>query len=1407
MDGPQELITSNEGLKTKTIVKPQSEQVVEHKTGLSSKLIKIRAKAREHVQKVALLFCVPSAEAEGQEPVEKISPEDARAQLEALTKEEVIPPSEFLSKSRLALQTSTQLKDQAIAKQSALEEQHSSYQGNIRSKIDERIRQLDRAKGLRRIPAALEKKRLEGQKAGIRKQVGQLEAQIQAKRQFIDQISEQEAPIRRKQEETLLAEIGQEIQAIRGEYEQLLQEVFKDGTATDEIREAYIQQVIAPEVNKIVEERHLPTDKRDGFYTALRTYIDHREEPDAQKAPYKEEFDRLLTLTYEAGFWEVKDYCESLLNGGDKKIVRGLVAKLIAEDIVPIKTAVEPELRSYDSRDKFSRILGSQILAELDEHNTVYPDMQFWQAVKSSNTANQIFGEVIQRQDQKYYLTALDKSLSDTEGGYIDMLRYYPSPDAIRNLVVIASADSQNYRTFWANRSLDTLSKRSDWKNVLDEAEKVYPSLRTARPVLETWNYKEYGNQPEIQEAAGDLALAIYESKPEDQRLLSLATEALPNRSILDLLVRRGVVIQESEAATLKETESFLKIISEESWQRRRENDYSISYIEEYSFRKDLRKNLFALMQAEPGEASDQGLAIVRRFGALSRMILDNKTNYQTLNYLTSGAVIERLQDPSLNPENIAVFLEAYKTIPALISNRELLGEFCKQFTDGQSVQFFRDMSNVYSNNAENIGDVMRSLENNHMSRELVLAFPQQASALMDDKMRETRLFIFQHGDLMLKDTSDIRFLNGLVGEFGKKSDQLIRGYHECLTAGVITTTDRELILEFARQFRVISSTTLQGYKEAKEAGHEKVYIAQLQAVAERMTGSGAITVEERQRPYYKDLLRHVYSNNSGQWSSFESNESCPDRSGDLSEFKIKPKYEIDLLSQSEIRVKAGETLDTTVKEGVQKPILEVAERMNVLGHDKEKIQAALQESVDKTLQEILQKGGLSGVNLESVTTLDEKLFLILTDSIYGSRSVDSGAIKNLIVTYEFATFEDISDYIAGTRDRVGRANNQDYALFCEVGSFYSDRIKEVNRRLVQAAWNNPTIAAMMPEYFKKLAQDTTMAQRKDLINRLQMDRLGASESFVKQAGRMLEKRRGRKYTPDEVKALIQRYESWTGGLTEKASTSPKPETRAFYGQLRSQREKTFEALKTITGQEVDPRQAHLGEINLQQVLATEASIREGKYDEEQFASYTVQRFIDLFEEERTKIDRELAKFESLSGKQREVLYGYVSKSKESAHARMVGGVCVAGDNPGKYPEQNMWSMPNYLQMVFQEPDTLQCQGLALLHHFNEGGKRILTASFNPSSTYLYSVDEAALFNGIASSLEQFAAENGFDIIAIPHNKTIRTNRTGGEFEKAMDKKVAQTGKTFKFDTAQQFSYHPDYQIQEMDIIWERRVT
>lgn len=746
---PTEVAPTDEGQKLEeTVVEQQPEQTAEQKKGLASRLIETKASVHDHAQKAIQLFNLRVAEAEVQQLHGNITPEDARTQLEVLAKDESITPSEFISRSKRVLSTSTQLRSQTEAEQKALEEQVSSRQSDIRWKIDERIRELDRAKGIRKVSAALEKRRLEGQKTSAQKQIDKLEPQVEAKQQLINQITEQEKPIRLKQEEIILTEILQEVQAIRGEYEQLLQEVFLDGTTTSEIREAYIKQVISPEVDKIVEERRLPAEQKDKFYSALQNYLDHREEPQEQREVYRQELNKLFSN--DNGFYSVRDSCETLLNGGDKLIVQGLIADMAAADIIPIEAAVVPELRSYDQQSRFStafnkaidpaadrwirydNTFGSQILRKVNEQTTWhFPNMPLWQAMKSSKAANEIFGEVIQRQDRGYYTTALDKSLSDTEGGYIDLLRYYPTPDAIRNLVVIAAADSQNYRTVHANWSLDTLSKQPDWKQQLDEAEAVYPSLKTARPVLESWNYREYGNQPNIQQAAGDLASSLFEGNPVDQRLTELATVALPNHSILDILTKRNV-IPASEAATLKETGNLLEKLSQETWEKSRQGDSSVTVIYGFSFKQELRKNLFILLNSKSGEVNEQQVEIVRRFNTLSRMILDNQQDYQALSYFDNGSVIAKLQYPLLKPENITILLEAYRTVPVLVRNDELLGEFCRQYEGEQSVLFFRDIVIAYRGQEKQLDQIVPLVGKKVLSQERALELPTIAKDVLE---------------------------------------------------------------------------------------------------------------------------------------------------------------------------------------------------------------------------------------------------------------------------------------------------------------------------------------------------------------------------------------------------------------------------------------------------------------------------------------------------------------------------------------------------------------------------------------------------------------------------------------------------------------------------------------------------
>lgn len=735
-----------------------------------------------------------------------------------------------------------------------------------------------------------------------------------------------------------------------------------------------------------------------------------------------------------------------------------------------------------------------------------------------------------------------------------------------------------------------------------------------------------------------------------------------------------------------------------------------------------------------------------------------------------------------------------------------LVTQFPELFlVSNDGVNFYRRMARVYQEQQQ-LREFSSAVAHHNMPKELALAFPKVAPLLMESDRQATRSFILQNAQLVANNEGDLQFLNSFVGMHGKAADQLVRDYTLCVKAGSVDSESRPLVLEFTRQFRVLSPGLFDGYKDASRSGTTEVYLSGLNSMAERMTSTSPLTEQERKLPYYRDLVRAVYPNNSGQWTSYENNETCADRSGDLVNFEVRPRYDIDLMSAAEVRLKEGEVLTQSAVDELKDQILALYQEMGEYGYDLERAREDLTGEIDETLVTIREAGGLSGIDFDKIQSVEEKMFLLLTDNAYGLKTTNVDTLKQLLVKYEFAHFDDIRQYVQGTSDRVSRANNQDYALLCELHSFFSDRIKEVNRSIVRAGWDNPAIDEVMPRYFTQLSEELSLAKQQDQINRLRIDRLGLSDGFVQQIGRTLSGKTGRNYTPEQVRRLLGLYEGIAGGLQEKTSTSPKKRTKALYGQLKTQRDKTFQAMQAITGEVIDPIDIHLGNVDLQELLSQQRQLETAQYNNEQFANYTAQRFLELFTEERNILGVELDKFESSTGKKREVVHGYITKTKESAHARMVGGVCVCGDNPGKSGERCQWNMPNYFQLVLQDPETLRCQGLVLLHRFTDKeGKKILSASLNPSSTYLYSIDEAGLFEGMMEALEQFVQDNDFDLIVVPKNKTIRTNRTGGEFDKAIDRRVGQLDESYVFDEPKQFSYSPSYSVDAMDVVWKRK--
>lgn len=1268
-----------------------------------------------------------------------------------------------------------------------------------------------------------------------------------------------------------------------------------------EVKELLVQETLA-KLDKL-SISYFSEEERPQLKVALDEYLAVRDKGD--KETEQQKWAQLWTLGRSE--YEFESKLEAIHKKYDKEIVNRLTGHLIRQKFNPILE----EIKTFSSDNQQQKIQGilerylqprNWVVDRENLHHNLMPlttkyithrpgiGLDEFNLLKQSKTAQEIFGNEIKDLDHTFYQEILKESLTD-DSDFIYALRYYPTPEAIKHLVMIAAADSSRYRLENANATLKELSSNEHWPQILTHAVEKIPELKDLKELLLNWSHGfNLGfsniNHPEIRQTAGNFALKIYHDDLEDVLLRKLAKEALPNKDLLKELVTEGKITDKTYQLYLAVEEKFqlyaeaFRKLPPEKQETQRDFDHNV-----WSYEYQVREIIKELSKVSPdgNESSDS----LRKFETLShfnQLLLESTNDPGRFLFLLKGTIVNTLTSDGKNAlssghldllaqlydansifqegehpmtylptiidypnvfldKNNLTYLQTFhetyakdgeypqfdvvrkvlecigegqitkeyalalpKEAGELMDNSSFLIYLGTVFSDSEKLESRRKIFTIYGKDETSLNRILKALDNNTVTTEVSLVLPKLVPSLFSEIGEDMLDYVLEKGTLLLRNETDLIFLNKFIGRHGKTSLNLIQGYVECLEAGVVTPDQKELVFEFTQHFRVLKPNVLSGYIKAVENKTREMYLLELKSNAEKLVGSMPSLPETREKLYYRDLMEAIYPNNSGNnWTSYESNDSCLDRMQDIAQFTFKPKYEIDLLSSASVNLKEGATADEGAIESVKQEILGIASGMEKNAFDPDKTQQELVKDIDSQLELLQQEGALGTLKLEQLTTPEEKMFLLMTEVIYGSQKVSLDEIKKLLMRFEFAFFDDIRAYIQGTTDRVSGAPNKDYALMCELHSFFSDRVKEINRRLVRAGWANDNLRALMPEYFEKLSRQTQQTESSDQLNRLRLDRLGLSDSFITQIARTLKGRTGREYDKGKVLRIIRTFESMEKGLTASNSLVKKERTKAFYGQLKAQREKTSLAVEKITGESLDPTQFHLGDINLEELAGAQSSITAGEYNDEQFASYTTQRFLNIFSDEKNILDRELDKFESETGQARQLVNGYFTKNKESAHARMVGGVCVAGDNPTEEGRSNMWDQKNYFQFVLQDPETLRCQGLVLLHHFvDDEGRKVLTASLNPSSTYLYSVDARGLFNGLMKTLEEFASANKFDRILFSQNKTIRTNRTGGEFEKALDQRVSSVNQNYSFTEPQQFSYKPDYKIQEMDVVWQR---
>lgn len=621
----------------------------------------------EIIQKNLLLTISPSqGEQDEQEAEQPLTVEKFVRGCETLRTDEDTPTLDFMQKSSQISGSFMTLRTQITNERDEIlrERMETSTQKDL---TERRLGEIGERKGLRKLITTLEGRKL-------RKGLNSLQAQIEELDRRAGELADEDqriissfSPIEKRRGDTVKQEVENAYRAMHQEFVSFYTQALEDDDVIGEVREAFVSEYLDPEVAKLDVDQA----KKDDFYSTLQGVLSSKDPNSDEAVALRKRLDSFLT--YDGGFRELSFDAERLINGNDKLVVRSLISHIIAGEAVEItdKLSENPNLAAVDLHRLRRKIMnpasqnwgrerdGDISFSKIDFEQS--PSSEFinvWKVVKETPQLKATFQEEINEIDNEFYRTILEGSLTDRQGNYIDSLKYYPTPESIRNLIILAAADKSEYRTVHANWSLSYLAKRSDWEKILDEAQEKYPSLQKAREVLSEWNYNEYWNQPNIRQDAEDLSLTIFQDPTAEPRLKELAAEALTNGAMLKTLVARDLITNE-DLSHLINSGTKLEDIEKISRQEEQE-DYS--HISEYYFGRSIRTNSQVLLREDLTVKQKELFKIrLQRLALLGREISLNN-DPRMLSYLSSDTLVNLFQSSKVEgrPEE---FLSSMRTL------------------------------------------------------------------------------------------------------------------------------------------------------------------------------------------------------------------------------------------------------------------------------------------------------------------------------------------------------------------------------------------------------------------------------------------------------------------------------------------------------------------------------------------------------------------------------------------------------------------------------------------------------------------------------------------------------------------------------------------------------------------------
>ncbi|MCB0337687.1 MAG: hypothetical protein KDD62_15330, partial [Bdellovibrionales bacterium] len=297
----------------------------------------------------------------------------------------------------------------------------------------------------------------------------------------------------------------------------------------------------------------------------------------------------------------------------------------------------------------------------------------------------------------------------------------------------------------------------------------------------------------------------------------------------------------------------------------------------------------------------------------------------------------------------------------------------------------------------------------------------------------------------------------------------------------------------YKKDIGITSEEVYQAYRKVQQKGDSlevAKFVSDIQAMKRRIISAEAIPPQLFAHPLYPVIVKFVYPANQGHGELFQSAGTFPDRTSDLQAFKVRSSYTINTYEGSEMVIKEGSSVDAKARAQIEGPIVAAQERLGSVNFNIEEMRALL----DKELAGEIKIS-------RNFKTREERLLGSFLAAQKGDIPMDK--VKRFLLMYQFTEYENIQDYLEGTRQKVEKTKHPDYAHLLELHEYYHDKVHDALQGLLDSLREQGRVQKFLPDFFEKFELRRRSEHRQDVVNRHRPVKLGWTDSLAMQIERI----------------------------------------------------------------------------------------------------------------------------------------------------------------------------------------------------------------------------------------------------------------------------------------------------------------